>query len=238
MFYKEWKPIYKKIVDDFSFSIKKDKLAAEILEKLLKRKKTISIKQLNKLICNKEVVVFGAGPSLENSIKTFKKNFVDKIKISCDGATTALVEQNIKPELIVTDLDGKISDQIKANSKESIIVIHAHEDNINKIKKYVPKFRGNVIATTQTDPNLYKNVYNFGGFTDGDRAVFLADHFNAKKIYLIGFDFNGKIGKYSFSEKKDLNLKLKKLKWCKYLIEYLMKNKNNIFLKRFSYINK
>jgi len=39
MFYKQWAPIYKKIVDDFGFSIKKDKLSADILEKLLKRKK-------------------------------------------------------------------------------------------------------------------------------------------------------------------------------------------------------
>jgi len=229
MFYKQWAPIYKRIVDDFSFSIKKDNLSADILEELLKINKPFLIKKLEELIYDKEIIVFGAGPSLENSIEINKKRFTDKTKISADGATTALLEKNILPELIVTDLDGKVSDQINANSKGSILVIHAHGNNINKIKKYVPEFKEKVIGSTQTDPRKYKNVYNFGGFTDGDRAIFLAEHFNAKKIHLIGFDFDGKIGKYSFSEKKDKNLKLKKLRWCKYLIELLMKNKNNIF---------
>jgi len=230
MFYRQWAPIYKKIVDDFGFSVKKDKLAADILEELLKRNKPFSIKKLNELIFDKEVIVFGAGPSLEKSIEINKKKFENKIKIAADGATTALLEKDIKPDVIVTDLDGKVSDQIYANSKVSILVIHAHGDNINKIKRYVPKFKKSVIGSTQTDPKAYKNVYNFGGFTDGDRAVFIAEYFNVKKIFLIGFDFDGEIGRYSFSRKKDKNLKLKKLKWCKYLIELLMKNKNNIFV--------
>ena len=178
------------------------------------------------MICDKEVIVFGAGPSLENSIEINKQKFENKIKISADGATTALLEKNIHPDIIVTDLDGKVSDQIKANSKGSILVIHAHGDNINRIQRYIHEFKLNIIGTTQTDPKLYKNVYNFGGFTDGDRAVYISDHFNAKKINLVGFDFNGKIGKYSFSKEKNKNLKLKKLKWCKYLIEQLMKSKN------------
>jgi len=229
MFYKDWEPIYKKIVDDFGFSIKKDKLAADILEELLQRNKKFSIEELNILIHNKEVIVFGAGPSLENSIEINKKEFSDKINIAADGATTALLEKNILPDIIVTDLDGKVSDQIIANSKNSIVVVHAHGDNIDKIKRYVPEFKWKIIGSTQTNPKAYKNVYNFGGFTDGDRAVFLASHFNAKKIHLIGFDFDGEIGKYSFSKDKDNNLKLKKLKWCKYLVDLLMKNKNNIF---------
>ena len=229
MFYNEWVPIYKKIVDDFGFSIKKDILAADILEQLLQNKKLIFIKDLKDFIFNKEVVVFGAGPSLENSIEINNQKFENKIKISADGATTALLERNIKPDLIVTDLDGRVSDQFKANSEGSILVIHAHGDNINRIKIYVPKLKENIIGSIQTDPNTYKNVFNFGGFTDGDRAVYLSDHFNAKKIYLVGFDFNGKIGKYSFSEVKNKNLKLKKLKWCRYLIELLIKSKNNIF---------
>jgi uncharacterized Rossmann fold enzyme len=229
MFYKEWAPIYKKIVDDFGFSIKKDKLAADILEKFLQRKKVILIKELKELIFDKEVIVFGAGPSLENSIEINQKKFQNKIKISADGATSALLKKNIHPDIIVTDLDGKVSDQIKANYNGSTLVIHAHGDSINRIKRYISEFRLNIVGTTQTDPKLYKNVYNFGGFTDGDRAVYLSNHFNAKKIHLVGFDFNDKIGKYSFSKQKNKNVKLKKLKWCKYLIEQLMKSKNNIF---------
>ena len=39
-----------------------------------------------------------------------------------------------------------------------------------------------------------KNVYNFGGFTDGDRSVFWAEEFGAKEIILIGMDFGIHIG--------------------------------------------
>jgi uncharacterized Rossmann fold enzyme len=47
-------------------------------------------------------------------------------------------------------------------------------------------------------------------------------------INLIGFDFNGEIGKYSFPRGKDKNLKLQKLKWCRNLIDLLKKDKQNI----------
>jgi len=225
MFYKDWKPIYDKIAKDLNISKNADKQAANILNKLLKKN---SNEKLNDIINGREVVIFGAGPSIESFLESYKNIISDKIKITADGATSALIENNILPDIIVTDLDGNISDQINANSKGSITIIHAHGDNIDKIKKFVPKFKGNIIGSTQIDPSNYENINNFGGFTDGDRAIFLADYFKAKIIYLIGFDFNGKIGKYSFSEYKDKNLKLKKLKWCKYLIDVLKKDNPNI----------
>ena len=228
MFYKDWETIYKKISEDLIFSIEQDKKAADIFNKLLQNRKLFSINELKNLISGKEVFVFGAGPSLETSIILNKKKFCNHLKIASDGATSALMENNILPDLIVTDLDGKVSDQKKANSKGCITIIHAHGDNIENIKKYVPKFKGKILGTTQTDPKPYSNLQNFGGFTDGDRAIFLSRHFKAKKIFLIGFDFNKGIGKYSFPKKKNKNLKLKKLRWCKYLIELLKKEKQNI----------
>lgn len=224
MFYEEWEPIYKRIVRDFNFNTEDDKKTAQVLNKLLENKKNLcSVNKLENLISNKEVVIFGAGHSLKNSIRNYKKRLEDKVKISADGATTALLECNMHPNIIVTDLDGRISDQIKANSNGSTTVIHAHGNNINEINKYTAKFKGTVFGTTQTDPNPYDNIHNFGGFTDGDRAAYLAVHFHARKMYLVGFDFNGKIGEYSFAEKKDKKLKLKKLKWCKYLVDELSK---------------
>jgi len=229
MFYKDWKLVYRKIAKDLNFPEEKETQAAECLSKLLQKKKPISIKKLGDLIAGKEVIVFGAGPSLESLLIAHKEDVVDKVKIAADGATSALLKNDVLPEIIVTDLDGKISDLLEANSKGSIAVIHAHGANIDNVKEYVSEFKGDILGTIQIDPEPYENIHNFGGFTDGDRAVFLADYFKAKKIYLIGFDFNGEIGKYSFSDNKDKNLKLKKLKWCKNLIELLKKNKQNIF---------
>ncbi len=229
MFYKDWEPIYEKIAKDFDFQIDSEKKSAELLDELLDKKKLFSLKRLEEIIYNKDIVIFGAGLSLEDSIAVNKNKIVNYVKISADGATSALLNRNISPDIIVTDLDGFVPDQIKANSNGSIIIIHAHGDNFSEIKKYVPKFKEDIIGSTQINPSPYENINNFGGFTDGDRAVFLASHFNAKKIYLIGFDFDGKIGKYSYPAKKDLNLKLKKLNWCKKLIELLIKNKGNIY---------
>lgn len=226
MDYKDWKSTYEKIVSDFNYSVETDEKAADTLDKLLQEKKNLfPISTLKDLINNREIMIFGAGPSLEESILKHKKKLIYKLKIAADGTTTALLKNNIRPDIIVTDFDGKVSDQLKANSEGSIAIIHAHGDNINKIKKYVPKLEGKILGTTQINPEPYGFLHNFGGFTDGDRAVYLVDHFHAKKIYLMGFDFNGKIGEYSFAENKDKKLKLKKLKWCKYLINVL--NKQN-----------
>lgn len=223
MFYKDWKPFYEKIVNDLKLNFEKDKDAAFLLDNILSNKKIVSIKRLEKLIKNKEIIVFGAGHTLEKSILKHKKYIENKVKISADGATSALLKHNILPDIIVTDLDGKISDILYANNKGAIVIIHAHGDNIEKIKNYVKTFEGEILGTTQIDPTSYKKLYNFGGFTDGDRAIFLANHFKAKKIFLTGFNFDEKIGEYSFADKKDKTMKLKKLKWCKFFIDLLSK---------------
>lgn len=228
MFYKDWEHIYEKIAEDFNFKVENDKKAADVLNELLQKKHLFSLKELKEMITDKEVVIFGAGPSLENSILTHKNKIVNKVKISANGATSALLKNNILPNIIVTDLDGDVVDQVKANSNGSVIIIHAHGDNIAEIKKYVPKFKKDIIGSTQINPLPYNNIYNFGGFTDGDRAVFLASHLKAKMIHLIGFDFEGIIGKYSYPEKKDKKQKLKKLRWCKYLIGLLMQKNQQI----------
>ncbi len=116
----------------------------------------------------------------------------------------------IVPDVICTDLDGNseadIEKEILACEKGSIVLIHAHGDNIDKLERYVPRFK-RFIATTQARP--FGKVYNFGGFRDGDRCFFVARECGARKIRLVGFDF----------EDSDVNpIKKKKLKWAKKLM--------------------
>ncbi len=227
MNYNDWEPFYNEIIIEFNFNYKKDVKASEILNNKLINKQPC-LKNLINLIENKEVIIFGSGSSLE---LTYNKNFdfiKDKTKISANGATSFLLRKDCYPDIIVTDLDGKVDDQIESNSKGSICVIHAHGDNIKNLQKFVKEFKGCLIGSTQINPSKYNKLFNFGGFTDGDRAVFLAEQYNAKKIYLIGFDFNGEIGEYSFPEYKNIKQKIKKLKWCKKLIAILEKKYNNI----------
>lgn len=208
---------------EFNFPIESDEKSAGVLNKLLEKKKLFSFSKLGDLLKNKEILVFGAGPSLESFILRHKKKFANSVKLAADGATSALLKYNIYPDIIVTDLDGNVSDQLRANAKGSIMMIHAHGDNIEAIKTYVPRFEGLLMGTTQGNSEPYDHLHNFGGFTDGDRAVHIADHFKAKTISLIGFDFTNELGEYSFAEHKNKDIKLKKLQWCKSLIDSLDK---------------
>ena len=63
--------------------------------------------KLEREIKNKVVFVIGAGPSLSSSIPSIKK-FKKATKIVADGATRALIENGIRPDIVVTDLDGNL----------------------------------------------------------------------------------------------------------------------------------
>ena len=208
----EWLRWYDKIRARFGYSIVNDQNAARVLSDLIKDRNEVSLYELNEMIKGKDVIVFGAGPSLEE----FKYNNLNAINIACDGASKYLLENKIRIDLVVTDLDGDHGALLNA-SKQAIMVVHAHEDNVNLMLNLVPKFK-RCIATTQVKP--LSNVYNFGGFTDGDRAVFLAEHFNARRIILVGMDFGVRIGRYS-KEKVNASIKIAKMEFAKALLEYL-----------------
>jgi len=216
----EWFPYYQGIRAEFGYSSEKDQEAAKALSGMIK-KKSLDTKVLEKKIKGKNVIVVGAGPSLEEagSLKYLKKN-KNFVKIAADGAVQFLIENKIKPDIVVTDLDGNPAFLQKAEKMGATMVVHAHGDNTNMVKKIVPKFK-KLVGTTQVMP--LENVYNFGGFTDGDRCVFLAEEFGAKKIVLVGMDFGNSIGKYSKEKVKDPELKKQKMEAGKRLLEMLAK---------------
>ena len=167
------------------------------------------------MIKDKTVIVIGAGPSLSKSLPYIKK-CKNVTKIVADGAVEALLEKEIKPDILVTDLDGDLKSIEKIGRTKTPIVVHAHGDNFKKLE--IVKDFSNIIGTTQT--NSFGKMQNFGGFTDGDRCVFLANFFQAKKIVLVGMDFGKTIGQFSKRKVKDRKLKLKKLKFGKHILEW------------------
>jgi len=208
-----WKKWYSNILKEFKYDEKKDKESAIILNSILKRS-TINNEILN-LIKNKTVFVIGSGPSLSTAIPKLK-NLKKSIKIAADSSVKPLVDNGIIPDIVITDLDGD-ENSLKKIATKSIFVVHAHGDNINKLK-FSKKFK-KCIGTTQSKP--FSKIQNFGGFTDGDRGVFLANHFGAKKIILFGMDFGERIGKYSNTKKSERTIKLMKLNKGKLLLEWL-----------------
>ena len=210
MKYSEWEPIYREVLRDFGFSEKEDIRAARVLDGLLEDKASPELlRELGKLLKGARVNIYGAGPSLER-LSTIPPG----INITADGATSYLMGRGVIPEVVVTDLDGRVEDQIRAAEEGSIALVHAHGDNIPRLEAYVPRFRA-CIGTTQARP--FGRLQNFGGFTDGDRAVFMAEHLGARRAVLYGMDFRGEVGRYSFKEGGER--KRRKLLWAERLIK-------------------
>jgi uncharacterized Rossmann fold enzyme len=232
-----WMTWYKEILQNFGFKRQDDEKSAEYLNDYLKNQIITGHKQeeaisLSDLPKSKNMIIFGAGPSLKKHIHHLKPKISanpDKfILISADGATTALMEENIVPHIIVTDLDGKLEDILNANSQGAFLVVHAHGNNLNALKSNLDNLK-NILGTTQSIPLEY--VHNFGGFTDGDRCVFLAVELGAKKIIMAGMDFGEVVTKYSRPDMKDIvgpadDIKKLKLKYAERLVEWIFENED------------
>lgn len=207
MRFEEWEPYYKAILEDFGWTSEGDEAAARLISTMLPDPSPV-MKKLKELIESRDVLVCGKAPRLEQDLRDIDRSKLITV-IAADGSTSTLLKHSIVPDIIVSDLDGSHTDLLKANTMGSIVLVHAHADNIESVKSMVPRLK-NVIGTTQARPS--GNVFNFGGFSDGDRCVFLAKEFRAKSIKIVGFDLD------------DTNVtpkKLKKLKWARKLLGVL-----------------
>jgi uncharacterized Rossmann fold enzyme len=199
-----WEPIYQSILEDFGFSRDRDEDAAEHLAGIL-REHGPMLPAAKAMVIGHRAIVCGNAPNLAKELKELQER--DAVFLAADGATAVLLEHNIVPDIVVTDLDGPFPAILKANQMGSIIVVHAHGDNLDALIRYAPKLQ-RIIGTVQCRPP--PGTHNFGGFTDGDRCVFLAKELGAASIELVGFDFEDE----SVTPRKK-----RKLEWAKKLIE-------------------
>jgi len=200
--FQAWKPWYEEIRGAFGYSLEADSRAAQLLNELLEDyDMEIALRRARELLSDKQVVIFGAGPNLEDHLEAYLRAVSglkdpDITVISADGATHALLERGLLPDIITTDLDGYINSILEANEMGSLVIIHAHGDNMEALRRYARSFKnGLTLGTCQTRP--VGSLLNFGGFTDGDRAVFMALHLGASRILLAGWSFGGLIGRFS-----------------------------------------
>ncbi|HDS45339.1 MAG TPA: DUF115 domain-containing protein [Methanomicrobia archaeon] len=217
MRYRDWEPLYAAILRDFGFDRAKDEEAARIAAELLAAKQGWAAEPVKAAIetriRDRRAFVCGNAPCLAHDLEMRAQELerafgsTDIVVIAADGATSVLIHAGLLPDIVCTDLDGTIADIIAANRLGTIVVVHAHGDNIPLLKKVIPVLNENLLCTTQSEP--LPTVFNFGGLTDGDRCVFLAQACGARSIELIGFDFEDP----SVTERKR-----KKLQWAKRLI--------------------
>lgn len=199
-----WEPIYLQILQDFGFSSKRDEEAAQLLAKLLEGRDNLFL-SAEERVREKNTLIFGNAPSLDCEIDMLPE--INAATIAADGATAVLLRKGIVPDIVVSDLDGPFPAILKASQMGAIIAVHAHGDNLDALSRYVPQLE-NVIGTCQCRPPV--GLFNFGGFTDGDRSVFLATELGAFSINLVGFNFEDE----SVTPRKK-----KKLAWAKRLID-------------------
>ncbi len=224
MDFEKWRPWYEKIVTSFGFDRSADQRSADLLERLIQGK-SIHPSFVQRMVEGETVAVFGCGPSVEKNINEFLTSSVrlGSIVIAADGAATPLARiGQITPMIVVTDFDGAVEDIVNASRAGSLVVVHAHGDNMSALETYVPKFR-NVLGSTQVEPRPH--VHNFGGFTDGDRSAFLAEEAGAKCVILLGMDFGRVVGKYSkpghMIDYPANTVKIEKLRLAKELLSWL-----------------
>jgi uncharacterized Rossmann fold enzyme len=178
MQYSEWEPHYLAILDYFGFDRAQDEEAALLLASMLTRD---DLPLLTDLCKGRHITVCGNAPCLKDELRKIRG-----MVFAADAAAEMLFNHGIRPDAIFTDLDGATDQFIGMNRAGTIIVIHAHGDNMPLLRHWVPLFTGPVVGTTQGTP--LPHVHNLGGFTDGDRAVFAADELGASGITIIGFD--------------------------------------------------
>ena len=221
-----------KIREYFGWNIQNDE---EVLEWLLENITKFNIKwgeenqnqNLKELMMEikdvEKFVVIGANVTKKEIMALSKKTAL----IVADGAIGAILE--LKTDLIknivclVSDGDGLpyITNEKIGNMK---ILLHAHghaRKNLEYILdiwnkwEYPPK----IIISHQTFESKEPAI-NFGGFSDGDRAVCMlhACGINQKNIRLIGFNSNN-IG--GWTGQSDTKKKIQKLKWMREILEEL-----------------
>ncbi len=195
---------YPNILSDFGFSREYDERAAELIYELGWGKLLDSSILLEK-IKDKEVLIIG-GAVDEADVETLKDSNWVKITAGKSILKIRDLMPNFISDIHVTDMEEPDELLIELEKQGCILVLHAHGDNIHRIQSVVPKL-SRFVATTQSKP--FDRIYNFGGFTDGDRAAIIAKMFNAKCIKLVGFDFERAEG-----------IKLKKLRWAKKILEF------------------
>jgi len=163
----------------------------------------------------RSILVCGGGDTLADELSSMT---IDRYVVVADAATSIVADAGISIDMIVTDLDGIVEDQISLNSDGTLTFIHAHGDNQPALDRYVDRFVGPVVGTCQCPPPT--GLCNFGGFTDGDRAACICAEFGAKEILLAGFDFDIPSSKAG----KSKDVKKRKLRWAKAILEILAEN--------------
>ncbi|MFA7199759.1 MAG: 6-hydroxymethylpterin diphosphokinase MptE-like protein, partial [Methanoculleus sp.] len=152
MRFADWEPHYTAILEYFGFEREADEVAAHQLGVLADRD---DVGLLEALIQDRMVTVCGNAPCLAEELDQ-----VEGTVLAADAAAEVLVSRGIRPDAVFTDLDGATDLFVDLSRQGTVMVVHAHGDNIPLLRHWVPLLTGPLVATTQAAP--LPSVHNFG----------------------------------------------------------------------------
>ncbi|MEF8782944.1 MAG: 6-hydroxymethylpterin diphosphokinase MptE-like protein [Haloarculaceae archaeon] len=209
-----WEPVYEAVLADFGYDRAADERARDTLYDLLADRETRQPADID--WSGGTVAIAGGGPSLESELEAARS--ADSV-LAASTAADRLRDQRVAVDCLVTDLDKHPGTVVSLTREGVPVVAHAHGDNIPTVREVVPETdSAALVPTTQAAPR--PPVRNFGGFTDGDRAAFLADHLGATRLTFPGWDFDDpSVGP----------AKARKLRWAERLLYWLERRRGERF---------
>jgi len=200
--FEEFEPVYEAILRDFGYDRRGDERARDELAALVS---SFDVSELD--ATGETVAVAGAAPCLAAEVERAAE--ADRV-FAASTAADVLRDHGLRIDVHVTDLDKNPETSVDLSHEGVPVAAHAHGDNRDLVAEWVPRLATDrVLGTTQARP--VAGVRNFGGFTDGDRAAFLADHLGAASLVFVGWDFADAAG----------SLKRRKLVWAARLLAWL-----------------
>lgn len=212
--FEAWEPVYQQILSAFGYDRGADERARDTIERLCDDTAGRVVESLN--YEGETVAVAGGAPELTDELHTARA--ADTV-VAASVAAQKLRAAGIDVDCVVTDLDGTPETALSLNSEGTPVAVHAHGDNVAAVERFVPQFdHAAMVPTTQASP--VGVVRNTGGFTDGDRAAFLADALGAERLVFPGWRFDDPtVGA----------TKRRKLRWAERLLYWLEQRRGDSF---------
>ena len=213
MLYDEWNPAYEAILADFGYDRTGDERGRDALHEAVSGRGPLGVGDVR---LPGTVAVCGAGPSLSAELAVARG--ADSV-VAASTAVDVLRDAGVAVDCMVTDLDKNPDTAGELAAAGTPVAVHAHGDNVAAVRRLVPTLDASgVLPTTQAAPRL--PVVNPGGFTDGDRAAFLADACGADRLVFAGWDFDDP----SVGAEKS-----RKLRWAERLLYWLERRRDERF---------
>lgn len=212
MRFEEWEPVYASILEDFGYPRAADEAARDRLGTLAEPFDWDRLTGVSRM----DVAVAGGADTMADELDVVRSA---DVVFAASAAAEIIRDRGHTVDLMTTDLDKVPNTAVELTREGTPVAVHAHGDNVDQIEKWVPRMDiEHVLPTTQAEP--VPPVENVGGFTDGDRAAFLADHLGAASLRFPGWDFDdATVG----PEKR------RKLKWAERLLHWLERRRGQTF---------